>query len=175
MTKSAKTHHSRLAGHLERYRYQPTLTAKLDSKRGQLFSQEVVNEIVLWKVNRYAAIPDSLLRDLHELGRLEPRQHRVGKSVVLALLQCRGVDLPMASTFLRFQNPAAFQIIDRHAFRAAFGKPYPLYPTSPPKRKAAIYFEYLDLLGELADGTDLRFEDLDRALYMFDKAENETL
>ena len=78
----------------------------------------------------------------------------------------------MASTFLRFRNPAVFQIIDHHAYRAIFGSDYPLHTSSSAVRKTAIYFDYLDELVKLCNRKKLKFEKVDRVLYEFDKANN---
>ena len=83
----------------------------------------------------------------------------------------------MASTILRFQNPKVFQIIDRHAYRALYGKSkkYPLYSASPTERKIQVYFSYLEDLIELCQKRDLSFETIDRLLYVFDKEVNPKL
>jgi thermostable 8-oxoguanine DNA glycosylase len=82
------------------------------------------------------------------------------------------VDLAMASTFLRFQNADVFQILDRHAYRAVFGKRYSLYSTTPQHTKVSVYFRYFDSLIELAASRGLPFRALDRILYVFDKEHN---
>jgi len=81
----------------------------------------------------------------------------------------------MASTFLHFQNREVFQIIDRHGYRAVFGKRYPLYSATPNGTKASTYFKYLDALHDLAASSGAAFRDLDRILYEFDKKVNGTL
>ena len=139
------------------------------------FSQEIVNEIVLWKVNRYARLPEGVRNALHTLRTLKPKMHRDGEKVLGLLLECSGVDLPMASTILRFQAADVFQIIDKHAYRAVFGVAYPLYPASNPKSKISTYFDYLDALHQLALSSKTSFCDLDRILYIFDKDKNGTL
>jgi len=101
--------------------------------------------------------------------------HRDGEKVLGLLLECSGVDLPMASTILRFQAADVFQIIDKHAYRAVFGVAYPLYPASNPKSKISTYFDYLDALHQLALSSKTSFCDLDRILYIFDKDKNGTL
>ncbi len=45
---------------LEKYNYQPKLTAKLD-KLNKDFDQDIINQIVLWKVNRFAEIDNATL------------------------------------------------------------------------------------------------------------------
>jgi thermostable 8-oxoguanine DNA glycosylase len=88
------------------------------------------------------------------------------------LLNISGVDLPMASTILRFTNPKVFQIIDRHAYRAIYGKKYPLYQSTPTERKISLYFDYIDDLIELCKLKGLTFTTIDRLLYIFDKKNN---
>ena len=102
-----------LSDFLNDYKYQPELTGRLDRLDSQPFTQVVVNEIVLWKVNRYALLSPATLKLLNSLVGLQPGSHRAARDVILALLGERGVDLPMASTLLRFRNPSTFQIIDR--------------------------------------------------------------
>jgi thermostable 8-oxoguanine DNA glycosylase len=160
---------------LKDFTYQPELTNRLDNLRDEPFSQEIINEIVLWKINRYAQLPGDIRKELHELRSLRPEAHKQGETVLLKLLNCGGVDLPMASTILRFQNADVFQIIDRHAYRAVFGVAYPLYPASSEEQKVSTYFNYLDALHELAKSSSTRFRDLDRILYIFDKKKNGSL
>lgn len=45
-----------LSEFLKGYQYQPKLTKYLDGLDAQPFGQGIVNEIVLWKVNRYARL-----------------------------------------------------------------------------------------------------------------------
>ena len=78
----------------------------------------------------------------------------------------------MASTFLRFRNTKAFQIIDRHAYRAVYGEDYPLYHSSSDDAKIDLYFCYLDDLHALAGSKRVDFKILDRVLYVFDKKFN---
>lgn len=172
---TAQNYQGKLSGFLEKYDHQPDLTAKLDQVPDVPLSQETVNEIVLWKVNRYAPIPESLRVALYGLRAVKPRKHRSAKCVLLQLLGCGGVDLPMASTILRFQAPGTFQIIDRRAYRALFGTAYPLRSKSKPEDKVTEYFRYLDALHNLAKSRGTRFCDLDRILYIFDKEKNKKL
>jgi hypothetical protein len=151
---------------------QPELTARLDLLGGTDFTQEVINVIVLWKVNRYVSLTPELLRRVGQLRRLKPNEHRKGESVLVALLDCHGVDLAMASTILRFRNPAVFQIVDRHAYRAVYGSVYPLSTKCAVDRKVTLYFDYLDALVDLCAAKGQAFETIDRVLYKFDQARN---
>ena len=54
------------------YRYQPELTGRLDRLDSQPFTQSVVNEIVLWKVNRYAPLSPATLELLNSVVGLQP-------------------------------------------------------------------------------------------------------
>jgi thermostable 8-oxoguanine DNA glycosylase len=164
-----------LAEYLNSYKYQPRLTPHLDALPDEPFSQETVNEIVLWKVNRYVRLSEALRHSLHSLRTLSPKDHRRAEPVLLNLLDCDGVDLPMASTFLRFQNAEVFQIIDRHAYRAVFGKRYPMYSATPSNTKVSVYFKYVDALHSISTSSGVSFRDLDRILYEFDKDHNGTL
>jgi thermostable 8-oxoguanine DNA glycosylase len=159
-----------LSEFLEHYRYQQELTKRLDRLDSQPFTQAVVNEIVLWKVNRYAALSPEALEALNSALRFQPRSHGDAEDVILTLLDEHGVDLPMASTLLRFRNRHTFQIIDRHAYRALYGKDLRLRGSE--QVKAKLYISYLDELVELADEKNIEFHELDRVLYEFDRAKN---
>ncbi len=165
-----------LAAFLNDYKYQPDLTRLLDAIGSEdRFDQSRINEIVLWKVNRYAWINPDVIESLDALSSLSPGSHRQGEPVLSKLLHQRGVDLPMASTILRFRNPEVFQIVDRHAYRAVYGKDYPLYSQSSGKKKIELYFAYLDDLRALAGGRSIPFRNMDRILYEFDKKINGSL
>lgn len=157
---------------LAKYNYQPRLTQGLDNLADVDFTQRLLDEIVLWKVDRYVQLDEDKFRRLNELKTLTQGEHRRGESILVDLLHVHGVDLAMASTVLRFRNPKTFQIIDRHAYRAVYGKDYPLYSASPDSRKLAIYFDYLDELLALCNRKGLDFEMIDRLLYIFDKESN---
>ena len=100
---------------LKDYNYQPTLTPQLDGLGGADLTPELLDQIVLWKLNRYVSLDSALLGSLNELKALRMGEHRKGELVLLDLLATHGVDLLMASTLLRFRNPGVFQIIDRAA------------------------------------------------------------
>ncbi len=161
-----------LADFLKDYRYQRNLTPKLDVLDASPFDQAVVNEVVLWKVNRYAPLEPKALAALNTLARTDFGKHRDAETVLDLLLRQPGIDLPMASTLLRFRNPKTFQIIDRRAYRAITGDEYLLYATSGRKKKTDLYFKYLDDLIALAKDKGINFQELDRILYVFDKQEN---
>ena len=170
----ARDHSADLGKFLEDYSYQDELTAALDCRKED-FSQRDINEIVLWKLNRYVAIPQDVLNSLNAAKEWEPSEHRKAASLLETLIDTHGCDLPMASTFLRYRNPNVFQIIDRHAYRAVYGTKYPLYTASAVSRKVDVYFKYLDAVRSLCDEKGIEFRHADRILYMFDKKNNGTL
>ena len=154
---------------LDKYKYQKNLTAHLDSIEELQFTQALVNEIVLWKNNKFAQLDDELMRRIETVKGLHLGEHRSAESLIDSLLIVRGVDIAMASTLLRFRNPSVFQIIDRHAYRAVYGSRLPLISSRSRKRKIDVYFDYLDALIELCGQKKVRFETIDRVLYQFDK------
>jgi thermostable 8-oxoguanine DNA glycosylase len=161
-----------LSAFLAQYHYQPELTGRLDNLENTAIDQSLVNEIVLWKVNRYVRISGDNIEQIEMLKVLQAGEHEKGDEVLKVLLNVNGVDLPMASTILRFTNPKVFQIIDRHAYRAVYGKKYPLYQSTPTERKISLYFDYIDDLIELCKLKGLTFTTIDRLLYIFDKKNN---
>ncbi len=79
------------------------LTVKLDKVTGP-FDQKILNEIVLWKVNRHAEIKNDTLKLLNEL---DPKSTELDlemtRKILKLLIQHKGIQLPMASTILRFK------------------------------------------------------------------------
>ena len=157
---------------LAQYNYQPELTERLDNSESAILDQSLINDIVLWKVSRYVKINDDTLGQISKLKILKAGEHRKSEKELGTLLELNGVDLPMASTILRFINPEVFQIIDRHAYRAVYEKKYPLYTSTPRDRKLSVYFDYIDELIKLCKLKALAFTTIDRLLYIFDKKNN---
>jgi thermostable 8-oxoguanine DNA glycosylase len=160
---------------LRQYKYQPDLTAKLYALETLQFTQALINEIVLWKNNKFAQLGDDLLRSIENVKELHRGEHRGSEPLMDSLLNVHGVGLPMASTLLRFRNPSTFQIIDRHAYRAVYGSKLPIYQSTPRKKQIGIYFDYLDELITLCAEKRIKFETVDRVLYQFDKDINGVL
>src|SRR6267378_2337171 len=95
--KRAEEWEGALAEFLRDYRYQPELTVHLDGLGSQPFAQDVINEIILWKVNRYAKLSPSALEALNSLTDTQPKSHRTATTALATLLREPGVDLAMAS------------------------------------------------------------------------------
>jgi len=171
--KKAEDYKGDLQKYLQCYDYpQIEMTNYLDNIKNRDFNQNIINEIVLWKVNRYVKIENNLLNEINSLKGLPNGQHKKCEPILEKLLNIKGVDLPMASTILRFRNPDVFQIIDRHAYRAVYDEKYPVHVTTKIKKKMDVYFGYLDRLIELCKIRNLDFCTIDRLLYMYDKKIN---
>ena len=154
------------------YKFQPELTKRLDDLEPTSIDQSVINEIVLWKVDRYVRLNNENIDQLKKLTVLKAGEHKKSNDVLKALLDVNGVDLPMASTILRFINPKVFQIIDRHAYRAVYGEKYPLHQATPAEKKISLYHDYISDLIDLCRSKGIAFTTIDRLLYIFDKKNN---
>jgi thermostable 8-oxoguanine DNA glycosylase len=156
-----------------KYDYNPDLTKVLDSIKDD-FDQQIINMIALWKVNRYPYIPEDALAVLNEIRNdTEIMKHH--EELLLRLLDCKGLQLPMASTLLRFRNPRLFQIIDQHVYRLLTGTELslPVFPSEKNKKSICeTYFDYLRVLRAKCKALDIPFEQADRILYNADKRIN---
>ena len=156
-----------------KYDYNPHLTKTLDSIKDD-FDQEIINMIVLWKVNRYPYVPEDLLTALNEIRNdIAIMKHH--EELLSRLLDCKGLQLPMASTFLRFRNPSLFQIIDQHVYRLLTGNELslPVFPSEKNKKFICeTYFDYLGFSETKCKVLNIPFEQADRILYNADKRIN---
>lgn len=152
------------------YKYQKELTENLDKLDGD-FSQNILNEIVLWKVNRYALIKKDILQLLNQLSKEDSEIDIDFTRIILdKLLNTNGIQLAMASTILRFKNPNIYQIIDQRVYRFIYGEimkePYSIVT------KIDFYIGYLEKLRDICDEYNLDFSLSDRQLYALDKKYN---
>ena len=156
---------------LKKFNYQLEMTDHLDQVQGD-FDQNRINEIVLWKVNRFAAMCP---KTLEEINRISPetcsRDNEITRDVLQSILETKGFKLPMASTVLRFRNPYIYQIIDQRVYRF-IGLGTKLPNTTKIDAQISIYLEYLDKLDEVCQAYNLPFSKADRILYMADKEIN---
>ncbi len=159
-----------------KFEYQKRLTNKLDSLNED-FDQNILNEIVLWKVNRYALFSDDLISLVNSIKSNETKLDREKVSNILTgLLKTKGVKLPMASTILRFRNPSLFQIIDQRVFRIIYPKETLKLSTYNSdkniKFQADLYIKYLEDLRNICNKMEIPFEKSDRILFMADRRIN---
>ena len=160
--------------------YQKELTKKLDKTKSQ-FNQELLNEIVLWKVNRYALFNSTLINEINTISSWKVLNKEKTRKILTSLLKTKGVQLAMASTILRFRNPNIFQIIDQRAYRVINGYPLKLSQIKETSRETTlnkqidIYLEYLDEIRKKCKKLDVDFDDADRVLYIIDKNINKSV
>lgn len=159
-----------------KYDYNPELTKELDEKNED-FNQNTINIITLWKVNRYPYLTEDIIRALNKI-RNDTEYKQEHRDLLLRLLDCKGLQLPMASTFLRFRNPRLFQIIDQRVYRLLTGTELslPIYNSEKNKKKICeIYFEYLEALKTKCTELEIPFEKSDRILYNADRRINKDI
>ena len=166
--------------HLEKadgkYNYQAALTAKLDQPPARI-DQNWINEVVLWKVNRYSQADEATLELLNAI---HPEAKEVDddltRQVLRALLQTKGIQLPMASSILRFRNPQVYQIIDQRVYRVLYqGKTLKTTCYKSKKKREEdieMYLNYLKDLRKACEKLEVEFSLADRVLYMADKRLN---
>ena len=128
-----------------KYKYQEELTPKLDELEAD-FNQEIINEIALWKVNRYVLMQEDTLELLNKIKKSDDKLNEdLTKQILERLLEKhqKGIQLAMASTILRFKNPSIYQIIDQRVYRFIYGKPLK-YPNTIDEQ-INLYLKYLVL------------------------------
>lgn len=156
---------------LEKYNYQPRLTAKLDELNKD-FDQEIINQIVLWKVNRFAEIDNETLILINSINQdSENLNENLTTQILENLLTTNGIQLAMASTILRFKNPTIYQIIDQRVYRIIYGETMPKYFSSIAKQ-ISLYLKYLIDLKNVCNEKGINFALSDRIIYELDKEFN---
>lgn len=168
------------------YIYQPELTPELDKSskdKKKSIDQNFLNEVVLWKVNRYAKFSDDVIAGLNQLKRLnnETTDNELFKKVLAQLLSIKGVQLPMASTILRFTKPERFAIYDQRVGRLIekeneVGSISDSLSETKKEEKInqtiEFYQDYLLTLKTICKELDIKFSEADRILYLADKKFN---
>ena len=155
------------------YEYQSELTKKLDSISGN-FNQSIINEIILWKVNRYAKIEDDTLIYLNQIKKSDRIiDISLTSKILEKLLLTKGIRLPIASSILRYKNSSIYQIIDQRVYRLI--NDCELKLPSSIKNQIDLYLTYLAKLREICKNKNIPFKDADRILYEIDKKVNKKI
>ena len=158
---------------LDDYSFQPELTEKLDALDSR-FDQKTINEIVLWKVNRYAQISEDCLNLLNQIDpNAEQLDEKITKEILAQLLSTKGIRMPMASTILRFKAPNVYQIYDQRVFRYLYG--FNLTSSTIIEKQITTYIKYLKDLRKECQINDIQFTLSDRILYQADKIQNSSI
>ncbi|MBN8702743.1 MAG: hypothetical protein J0M08_06745 [Bacteroidetes bacterium] len=163
----------------EEFEYQKDLTAKLDTTT-ELFDQQIINEIVLWKINRYANVDGETLKLLNEI---DPNSKVLDiektRRIVKILINIKGIQLPMASTILRFKNKNIYQIIDQRVYRIIYKDKKLILKThlndTNLNEMVDLYLQYLKDLTEVCKQFKIPFHKSDRILFMVDKRINKDI
>lgn len=165
---------------LERYKYESDEELKLriwqsdnEDKKEQ---RNIINDIVLWKLNRIVKVSDETLDLLVSLGDIKNpldaiTDKRVEELLVL-LLDSKGIQLAIASTILHFYYPTIFPIIDQRAYRELTGEDLPQYTDkNKGRRNIKKYLDYIERCYKYrnANFPDADFSDIDKLLYQLDK------
>ncbi|MBR3308942.1 MAG: hypothetical protein IKG00_03440 [Lachnospiraceae bacterium] len=163
-------------------------TNKLTRKQMQEL-KDIINQIVLWKVNRQVFTTESILPAIIAFGKKEGfnlnsvlKEYRSETSTLIEqMLVCQGIRLPMASTILHFFYPDVFPIIDQRAYRVIMSTVKGTHIEysdliKPNTKSAACAEKYLDYLEacktfykeQKLKGKGIDFCDLDKFAYQFD-------
>ena len=152
------------------YNFQSKLTEKLDKVESE-FNQELINEIVLWKTNRYSELNNETL---NLINKIDPKSEFIDSTltgeILKHLLGTKGIRLPMASTILRFRNPVIYQIIDQRVYRMIYGIELKLKTNL--NDNIIQYLDYLTELRNVCNLYQIPFSKSDRILYEYDKITN---
>lgn len=159
--------------------YQIELTEKLDNNLKSL-NQEAINEIVLWKVNRFAKVDEDTLKMINEINIDSYQLDTIKtKEVLKKLLNIKGIQLPMASTILRFRNKNMYQIIDQRVYRIIYEGQTLKLKTHPSEKnineQIDIYLKYLLDLRNISEKLQIPFCNSDRILYNADRRLNKEI
>lgn len=142
--------------------------------------QDIINMIILWKVNRQAELDVAVLKKLLQVHEIQfdslcndKKTEGQVKDLLSSLIQTKGIRLPIASTILHFYNPDTFPIIDQRAYRELYKKEAPRFTE---QNSYEIYIKYIkDCYKYWEDNCEcvgIEFSDVDKILYRLDKNEN---
>ena len=138
-------------------------------------NKDIINEIVLWKINRRPQVEEELIDALYELEfiktPMEAAESELTARVVELLLCSKGMQFPMASTVLHFYFPEIYPIIDQRAYRELYdGEDYPKN-TVKVEALVNLYIKYIaDCYSYRQERCpEIPFSKIDKVLYQLDK------
>lgn len=137
-------------------------------------NRDIINSIVLWKINRQVDIGTELfiaIKNLNIAPSIIKTKEKEIKEIVFDLLEIKGVKIAMASTILKMFYPDSFPIIDQRAYRELNGEDLPYYyGASANQRYTDLYFQYiLDChIYNQSVCPNINFDDIDKVLYQLD-------
>lgn len=141
----------------------------------------LINEIVLWKLNRMVVVNDELIKCLLKIRRITDIEDFLNnkelqeelKGTMKMLMDSKGIRIAMASTILHFFNPKICPIIDKRAYFALNKKLMPENINNISKGPDE-YLKYVEKCYEwfklkTEKEKNIKFEDIDKVLYQHDK------
>lgn len=133
---------------------------------------DIINEIVLWKINRLPKIDNELIIAIKDLSYKvttydNVNAHKNEIAVIYnKLIKSTGVNAAMASTVLKMFMPEALPIIDQRAYREIFNG-----EEMPSKVDCDTYLKYVDeVIKQFNNERGIDFSNMDKVLYQRDKA-----
>lgn len=139
--------------------------------KNQRENADIINEIVLWKINRQTFVANDLILDINKLSKkvrlytdISFNENEI-KDIYNKLIELKGVSAAMASTILKMFMPEALPIIDQRAYREIYGV------DMPSKVDSNKYFKYVEeVIKQFNKESGIKFSDMDKVLYQRDKA-----
>ncbi len=139
--------------------------------------KNIINEIVLWKLNRMVFVDKMTTSKLIELKNIKSAEDAitVDKDKVIMSMTCllnsKGIRCPMASTIMHFFNPNVFPIFDQRAYRVIYKLDYKT--SNNAKENVKMYMDYLEkcIIYYKNNNLDIffPFSEIDKYLYQLDK------
>lgn len=92
---------------------------------------DIINSIVLWKINRQVKVENSLIVKIknlqcYKVELLDIYEAEI-REILKVLLEMKGVRIAIASTILKMFKPLAFPIIDQRAYRTIYNNDLPTF------------------------------------------------
>jgi len=137
-------------------------------------NRDIINSIVLWKINREVNIGHDLFNAIKnlkvDLSNFNDKTEEI-KKTMLDLLNVDGIRIAMASTILKMFYPSVFPIIDQRAYRELMGKDMPtFYGIKANEKYMEHYYKYINDCHEYNKKVcpEIAFTDIDKLLYQLD-------
>ena len=137
-------------------------------------NRDIINSIVLWKINRQVDIGAKLFNAIKSINvtflTFESKEQEV-KSIIRNLLDIKGVRIAMASTILKMFYPKVFPIVDQRAYRELMGKELPaFYGAKANEKFVEMYYQYIKDCHQYNKKfcPEIEFENIDKILYQLD-------
>ena len=138
--------------------------------------KDIINEIVLWKLNRMVKVEDDVIEQIKSLPDYKSPLELVNDTKIIhileKLLSSKGIQLPMASTILHFYYPDLFPIIDQRSYREVYKKELPSFHSKDKIQKySTLYLTYIKDCFRYKENncSEVPFRYIDKILYQLDK------